>query len=123
MESQPGLTPVSVFVTIHECFEVRRDIDPLSIATIADFVGDIFRYVSSPFLCRIEGKDIDWIAILALKHASDDCFEVGFVFTRFEATKTPETIQNEINGLRPATRHDRWGPITHYATPYAIAEG
>jgi hypothetical protein len=122
MESQRELPPVSVFVTVHECFEVHRDIDPLSIATIADLVGDIFRYVSAPFLCRIEGKDIDWVAILALQHASDDCFEVGFVLARFEATKTPETIHNEINGLRPAIRHDRRGPITHYATP-AIAQG
>jgi hypothetical protein len=84
MESQRELPPVSVFVTVNECFEVRRDSDPLSIATIADLVGDNFRYVSGPFLCRIEGKDVNRIAILALKHARDDCFEVSFVLTRFE---------------------------------------
>jgi hypothetical protein len=84
MESQRELPPVSVFVTVNECFEVRRDSDPLSIATIADLVGDNFRYVSGPFLCRIEGKDVHRIAILAVKHASDDCFEVSFVLTRFE---------------------------------------
>jgi hypothetical protein len=43
MESQRELPPVSVFVTVHECFEMRRDIDPLSIATIVDLVGDILR--------------------------------------------------------------------------------
>ena len=36
-----------------------------------------------PIRGLIEGKDVDRIAILALKHARDD-FEVSFVLTRFE---------------------------------------
>jgi hypothetical protein len=33
---------------------VRWDVDPVSIATMANLVGDIFRYVSDPFLCRLK---------------------------------------------------------------------